>query len=350
MPQDSSTYTDKFYINDSEYEIHSSHQLNLDSLIQSYGTGYQTTIPYTPYKDPNLEKPNMIPMYCFIFFFIVIFIWVITEVLRKFGYYTSNFSYTDPDYYETTPSSTPWDPTYDTQPQQKILTYYGNELNFSKPVLTEVLTKRFPYYNTLDGFLKDKFLIRLQKFIGSKTFYIHDESGFKEMPILISAAAIQLSFGFEKYLLPDFPYINIYPQEFLGVYPTIRYLEGNVSGNTINMSWKHFLDGFQCPNDGQNVGLHEMAHAYHFQNFETGKHEDQDFTSNFPKFNNYANKAFSQEALPGYDLYSDYALTNFQEFWAESVEIFFEKPMQLKATYPDLYIAMCDLMNQQPCK
>lgn len=231
----------------------------------------------------------------------------------------------------------------------KQLVYNGDELNFSAEVLTIVLTKHSSYFNKLDNLGKDKFIHRLQKFIAVKTFIIHDDSGFREMPILISAAAIQLSFGFDKYLLFSFPNIHIYPEEFLGVHPFIRFLEGNVSGSNINISWKHFLDGFKYPDDGQNVGLHEMAHAYHFQNFETGTHEDQDFVDNFPKYNTYANKAFSSEALPGNDLYTDYALKDFQEFWAESVEIFFEKPVQLKVTYPDLYIAMCDLMNQQPC-
>ncbi|MES2429372.1 MAG: zinc-dependent peptidase [Bacteroidota bacterium] len=228
------------------------------------------------------------------------------------------------------------------------LVYGGDELNFTREVYITVLLKHFPYYNLLNDLDKDKFIHRLQKFISRKTFIIHDKSGFREMPILISAAAIQLSFGFEKYLLPDFPNIQIYPEEFLGIHPSIRYLEGNVSNSCVNISWKHFLNGFKYPDDGQNVGLHEMAHAYHFQNFETGNHKDEGFTVKFPQYDICANKAFSQEALSIQDLFSDYALRNFQEFWAESVEIFFEKPVQLKNTYPDLYNAMCELMNQQP--
>ena len=43
------------------------------------------------------------------------------------------------------------------------------------------------------------------------------------MPVLISAAAIQLTFGLKKYLLPNFKFIHIYPKEFLRVQPTICY-------------------------------------------------------------------------------------------------------------------------------
>jgi Mlc titration factor MtfA (ptsG expression regulator) len=47
-------------------------------------------------------------------------------------------------------------------------------------------------------------------------------------------------------------------------------------------------------------------------------------------------------------LYSDYALRNFQEFWAESIEIFFERPADMKRKYEDLYGALCEILNQNP--
>ena len=227
------------------------------------------------------------------------------------------------------------------------LSYEGTDLHFSEEEIIKMLNRRCAFYKSLADADKEKFILRLQRFMKQKTFKIHDKSGFKEMPVLISAAAIQLSFGLEKYMLPDFPFIHIFPEEFIGMHPSIRFLEGNVSGNCINISWKHFLQGFEYPTDGQNVGLHEMAHAYYYQNFETGNNE-RNFVSTFSKFNNSGNKVFEQEQKPGYDLYSDYAMRNFQEFWAESVEIFFEKPVQMKNTYPELYAVMSDLLNQDP--
>ena len=228
------------------------------------------------------------------------------------------------------------------------LLYEGNELNFTDAEISTILNKRSIYFVNLTETDKEKFIYRLKKFISQKTFFIHDKSGYKEMPVLISSAAIQLSFGREKYLLPDFPHIHIFPEEFIGTGPSIRYLEGNVSNNAINISWKHFLNGFNDPADGQNVGLHEMAHAYYFQNVETTDNKDHNFIYSFSRFNNAGNKIFEKEQEPGNDLYSSYALKDFQEFWAESVEIFFEKPIILKATYPDLYAAMSDLLNQDP--
>ena len=232
----------------------------------------------------------------------------------------------------------------------QTLIYKGSQLQFSIAALSNILAKRFPFFVSLNPFEKEKFINRLQQFIAQKTFVIHDTSGFKEMPVLISAAAIQLSFGLEKFLLPGFEFIHIFPEEFIGVHPSIRVLQGNVSGNTIYLSWKHFLQGFQYPDDGQNVGLHEMAHAYYYQYVETDFETDKNFVTAFPAFTNYGNKVFQQEALPGFDLYSDYALRNFQEFWAESIEIFFEKPLAMKTQYPDMYTTLCILLNQHPAE
>lgn len=231
-----------------------------------------------------------------------------------------------------------------------VLTYRGSSLNFSDDEMVKILNRHFPYYQQLHYTDKVKFFNRLKKFIQTKTFFIHDESGFKEMPVLVSAAAVQLSFGLDKYLLPFFPHIHIFPEEFIGHHPTIRLLEGNVSNRCINLSWKHFLDGYLLPENGQNVGLHEFAHAYYYQYFVAKENVETDFVQTFPLFSDHANKAFEAEKLPHNDLYSDYALTDFQEFWAESIEIFFEKPALLQERYGELYSALCSILNQDPLR
>ena len=235
-------------------------------------------------------------------------------------------------------------PSTETSP----LVYTGSSLHFSDKLLTQTLIKRFPFFNLLSETDKVKFLRRLKRFIAIKTFVIHDSSGYKEMPILISATAIQVGFGLDKYLLPNFDTFNIYPAEFLGTQPFIRFLIGNVSGNTINLSWQHFLEDFKHPDDGQNVGMHEIAHALYYQTFVVEENVDEDFRKTFDGFNLYGNKVFEAEKERESELFSSYAMKDFQEFWAESVEIFFEKPVELKSLYPDLYFVMSDLLNQDP--
>lgn len=236
--------------------------------------------------------------------------------------------------------------TADDQP----LIYSGDELNFTDEVLEKVLTKHFPYYNNLSLKEKTLFINRLKTFIALKTFIIYDKTGFREMPILISATAIKFSFGLKKFTLPHYTHIHIFPEEFIGVYPSLRILAGNVSGNRIHISWKHFLAGYQLPEDGQNVGLHEMAHAYYYQNFETGDDVDEDFVSSFDMFNTTGSMVFEKEKHNPDPFYSQYGLTNFQEFWAESVELFFERSDTFKNNYAELYYIMVNILNQDPCR
>lgn len=47
-------------------------------------------------------------------------------------------------------------------------------------------------------------------------------------------------------------------------------------------------------------------------------------------------------------MFDDYAATNFDEFWAVSVENFFENPFEFKEEHPELYRELCELLNQDP--
>lgn len=232
--------------------------------------------------------------------------------------------------------------------KKNYLTYYGDQLNIADEKLNSILSKRFPYFSALNSEHKEKFLHRLRNFMSDKTFKIHNDTGFVEMPVLISAAAIQLTFGLSKYLLPYFQYIHVYPQEFMRTEPVLCLLEGNVSGHRINLSWKHFLEGYENPANGQNVGLHEMAHALYYQTFIVEENVDNGFRNQYDEYLAGGNKVYEAERSAKGGLYSEYGEQNPQEFWAESIELFFEKPVAMQAAYPELYESLKQLLNQDP--
>jgi Mlc titration factor MtfA (ptsG expression regulator) len=93
-----------------------------------------------------------------------------------------------------------------------------------------------------------------------------------------------------------------------------------------------------------------MAHAYHYQNFGPCESRDMEFVRTFNKFNDHGNHVFTTIQDADTCLYSDYAKKNFQEFWAESIELFFEKPLEVKTHYPVLYESICDVLNQDPVR
>jgi Mlc titration factor MtfA (ptsG expression regulator) len=228
------------------------------------------------------------------------------------------------------------------------LVYSGSALALTKNTVAEILKKHFPYYAALHPSLQQKFLKRVSEFIRSKTFIIRHNEGFKEMPVLISAAAIQITFGLKRYLLPYFSYIQIYPEEYFAE-NALRVLAGHVKDNTISIAWNHFLKGFQ-EDDGVNVGLHEMAHALYYQHLIADVYKHKPFVANFEEVMQQGEATFKECRHRSDRLFSDYAFTNMQEFWAESLEWFFERPADMQRLYASLFQELCDLLKQNPSK
>ena len=223
----------------------------------------------------------------------------------------------------------------------------GRDLNIHQHDLHRILTKRFFYYRRLNEKNKSLFLFRLQQFMRRKIFIIKDDEGVREMPVLVSASAVQLTFGLPDYPLSFYRFIRIYPAEFVSDDCT-RILAGNVSGNIISVAWNHFLHGYHLEADGANLGLHEMSHALYFQKVEVEQEYGGTFRPKFQQLHKFCLPAFEIEIAGTKNLYSKYAEKNMQEFWAESVELFFEKPLLLQEHYPDVFQRMIELLNQSP--
>jgi len=169
----------------------------------------------------------------------------------------------------------------------------------------------------------------------------------KEIPILISAAAIQISFGLDKYELPFFKNIYIMPDAYVKTGEQEIYV-GHVAPEGIYISWKYFLSGYGDATDNVNVAIHEMAHALEHESFMNDTGIDQDFKADLAKFASVSGLVFANAVVQRRSYLRNYAFTNLQEFWAVSVEAFFENPAGLKANMPDLYGTLCDVLNQDP--
>jgi MtfA peptidase len=238
---------------------------------------------------------------------------------------------------------TPHHPAID----QTDIVYNGASNSIGMGEIEAILEKRYPYYTSLQLGLREKFLVRTQTFIRKKIFIIKNNEGYREMPVLVSAAAIQLTFGLKDYLLPFYKYIRIYPSEYFGD-GFFKVLAGNVKNNIITIAWSHFLKGNEDLTDGSNVGLHEMSHALYFQKVVIDANYARSFCRNYDDLLTACKEAYQTEITGRKNLYSAYADTDLQEFWAESVEIFFEKPNDLYFQYPAVYEAMKILLNQDP--
>jgi MtfA peptidase len=210
-----------------------------------------------------------------------------------------------------------------------------------------IVSQNLKFYNRLNLEEQRKFLFRTFIFRKAKRFHYIEVSESAEMPILISATAIQLTFGLDKYLLNYFKDIYVLKDDYhYGFYS--RPFQGHVDHSGIYLSWDNFMKGIKGMTPNCNVGLHEMGHALAYVNFITQTEEEKHFKKEFKNFSKVARPIFEGMQRGDKNILGDYAGTNYHEFWAVSVEVFFENPIRMRHELPDLYNAMSHLLRQDP--
>ena len=225
--------------------------------------------------------------------------------------------------------------------------YEGRDIILADEQYDKIIGKHSSFYRHLSPGLKEIFIRRTKKFLSEKTFLIKSNSPFVEMPVLLSASAVQLTFGLQQFLLPHYQYIRVYPEEYFAK-GTLKVLAGHVYGNTITVSWNHFLKGYEQHDDGVNLGLHEMAHALYFQLVEADTGRCGRFTRSFNQIMAEGAEVYELKHQRPSELFTENAYRNLQEFWAESVELFFERPAELRRAHTDLYEQMKEILKQDP--
>lgn len=210
-----------------------------------------------------------------------------------------------------------------------------------------LISRVLPYFAKLNDANKQRFLIRVYNFRKSKFFHFRGLQPSEEIAILVSAAAVQVSLGLKSYRLAFFTSIYILPDAYQ-VWHAKELFIGHVSPTGIYISWKHFVQEFYDYTEGMNVALHEMAHALHHETFiqETGI--DWDFRQDFDKLSSMYGPLMSNAVVERRSYLRGYAFTNYQEFWAVSIENFFENPQGLKDNLPQLYAILRATLNQDP--
>jgi MtfA peptidase len=203
------------------------------------------------------------------------------------------------------------------------------------------------YFHRLNAKDQHRLLFRTFLIQRSKKFHYVGIEKKEEMPVLISAVSAQLTLGLDKFTLNYFRDIFVLQHDYHYGYYSLPFM-GHVDNTGIYLSWDNFLKGIRRATDNSNVGLHEMAHALAYVNFIVKSEEDKHFKKEFKNFSTVARPIFQEMQRGKRNLLGEYAASNYHEFWAVSVEMFFENPFQLKFELPELYEAMVKLLKQDP--
>ncbi len=182
------------------------------------------------------------------------------------------------------------------------------------------------------------------------------ESVTKEMQLIIAAQACLLVFGraIDEGWKAITPYdrldsILIYPSAFVAKRAGEHIEDGEKSvllgeswsTGSLILAWDSVMKGLINREDGHNVVMHEFAHQL----------DQTDVADGVPDLDTGRDLALWAHAFaPAYErlvdevndgrtntTIDDYGATNAAEFFAVSVETFFEKPRQLREDEPELY-------------
>lgn len=204
------------------------------------------------------------------------------------------------------------------------------------------------FYNSLDDVGKQKMLERCvrfasqKRFLGSKDFVVTGE-----MVVAISATAVRLTFGLERYDLPRYHTIRIFPTSFYSPFHKRELKGGASTKGVLFFSWADFVQGDSIENDRINLGLHEMAHALRLE-LKYGKGADRRVADYFDSWFGVAFDEFQKVREGEGNYLRDYAGTNPEEFFAVCVEHFYEDADSFSKELPDVYAHLCLLLNLDP--
>ena len=202
----------------------------------------------------------------------------------------------------------------------------NSELILNKAFYHDILLSKSHYYCSLSEEGRKTFLKRLGVFIDKTSFKSMEGLNLtEEMVVLISSAAIQLTFGYEYYLLSEYDSIYVYPDAIFYA-PTGEFHSGQTAtGKFIKISWKNFQENLNDRFEGKNVGLHEMAHALEFS-FVFGNKYDNTFADYYDAIQEKEFEEFNKMRAGNSTFLNEYASTNIHEFFAVCVEYFFWRP------------------------
>src|SRR4026208_2068173 len=228
-----------------------------------------------------------------------------------------------------------------------------------------LIQRHVVFFHKLTAGDRAELLGHMQVFLAEKRF--EGCGGFAitgELRVTSAAQACLLLLHRETDYFPGLVTILVYPltymvQEDHQVGEHV-WQEGTVSrlGETgrrmgsLVLSWGAVKHGAADPSDGKNVVLHEFAHQLDFENEAAdgvpglSTREQQIAWSEVMRSEYASLRAADESGIP--TLLDTYGATNPAEFFAVSVEAFFEQPRALRAHHPKLYAELQTYFQQDP--
>jgi len=227
-----------------------------------------------------------------------------------------------------------------------------------------ILRKNFPLYLRLSDADRRELRDHIRIFIAEKNFEGAGELQITdEIRVTIAAQACMLLLHRESDYYPRLRSIIVYPHAFvsqvreqasLGVVSEREVVRlGEAWGHgTVVLAWDHTRSGAADIRDGHNVVFHEFAHQLDQESGDANGAPVLERSSMYVAWARVLGEAYARlqkDSGQGRSSVLDsYGATNPAEFFAVATEAFFEKPCQLRRSYPELYDELKMYYQQDP--
>ncbi|MDP5171532.1 MAG: zinc-dependent peptidase [Bacteroidia bacterium] len=204
------------------------------------------------------------------------------------------------------------------------------------------------YYRELTPRLQVRFQQRLSRILRKLRFYTTPAFPLQpEMVALVAGAIVQVTFGLKRFIPTYFTEIYITPASY--TYPSRQVpMKGDVNLDTgiMTLSWPAVKEGFLIEDDAQNTALHEVSHCLDLETTFFGK---EGYFFDQTHWEDWEKKALQRLANQSRRMVSKRTHhSKMKELFANTVEIFFERPEALLQLSPAIYGTMCQLLGQDP--
>ena len=169
-----------------------------------------------------------------------------------------------------------------------------------------------------------------------------------EMKVTVAGNACLMLLGVDDFYFDNVHTILMYPQVFSRRQDSgqsaggVEHRSGEAwQGGPIVLSWQNVLQGGRNEDDGQNVTIHEFAHALDGLDGEMGGSIDFDSDEDSALWTKVVDSEYAQLVEAAKQdrrtLIDHYGATNKAEFFAVATETFFERPGELEREHSQLY-------------
>jgi Mlc titration factor MtfA (ptsG expression regulator) len=227
------------------------------------------------------------------------------------------------------------------------------------------IKRNVAFFHRLSARDQVELLGQIQVFLAEKRFEGCDGLEITdEVRVTIAAQACLLLLHRKADYFPRLLTILVYPSTYVA--EERRHIHGHVwqegkmarlgeTGRSLGalvLAWDAVKSGAAHPSDGKNVVLHEFAHQLDYENHADDgapalETRDQQLSWQEVMRTEFASlRAADETGIP--TLLDTYGASDPAEFFAVSVEAFFERPCALHARHPKLYTELGKYFQQDP--